>query len=140
MTAPMVHRGSCLCGGVRYEYSGGFGPFTLCHCSQCRKAQGSAFAAVLPIQAQGFRLVAGEALLKAYESSPGKERVFCGVCGSPLFSRLRALPGVLRLRAGSLDTPVEQAPAMHIFAASKASWDTIADGLPQHAERPAPQQ
>jgi len=132
-----IHRGSCLCGGVRYEYAGGFDLFTLCHCMQCRKAQGSAYAAVLPIAAADFRLLQGEALLKAYSSSHGKERVFCSNCGSPLFSRLLARPELLRLRAGTLDTPLPVRPQAHIFAASKAEWDDILDGVPQYAERPS---
>jgi hypothetical protein len=104
---------------------------------QCRKAQGSAYAAVLPIAAADFRLLQGEALLKAYSSSPGKERVFCSNCGSPLFSRLLARPELLRLRAGTLDTPLPVRPQAHIFAASKAEWDDILDGVPQYAERPS---
>lgn len=41
--------GSCLCGGICYEYDGEIEEISVCHCSQCRKAQGSAFAAVSPI-------------------------------------------------------------------------------------------
>lgn len=132
----MVHRGSCLCGGVRYEYSGEFGLFVYCHCSKCRKAQGSAFASNAPVEEAKFRLLQGSELLKAYASSPGKQRVFCSNCGSPLYSRADALPGVLRLRMGTLDTPVGKKPQAHIFAASRAEWYDILDGLPQHAERP----
>jgi hypothetical protein len=131
-----VHRGSCLCGGVRYEYSGAFGQFVYCHCSKCRKAQGTAFASNAPVEEAKFRLLQGAELLKAYASSPGKQRVFCGNCGSPLYSRADALPGVLRLRMGSLDTPAGSKPQAHIFAASRAEWYDILDGLPQHAERP----
>ncbi len=36
--------GSCLCGGVKYEVSGGIQTVTNCHCSLCRKMSGSAFA------------------------------------------------------------------------------------------------
>lgn len=131
-----VHRGSCLCGGVRYEYEGEFKVFVYCHCSQCRKAQGSAFGSNAPVEAAKFRLLQGRDLLKAYESSPGKERVFCGVCGSPLYSRLRGKPELLRLRMGSLDTPPGFKPQAHIFAADKAVWHDITDDLPQHAQRP----
>ncbi|MDR3416982.1 MAG: GFA family protein [Nevskia sp.] len=131
-----VHRGSCLCGGVRYEYRGEIGLFTLCHCSQCRKAQGSAFVAVVPVAEDGFSLLQGADLLKSYTSSPGKERVFCGVCGSPLYSRHVGKPGVLRLRAGTLDTPVGRRPDAHIFVASKADWYEPSDGVAQFAERP----
>ena len=56
--------GSCLCGGVRYRYDGEIGEISLCHCSQCRKAHGSAFAAVSPVAAARFRIVAGESLLR----------------------------------------------------------------------------
>jgi hypothetical protein len=131
-----TYQGSCLCGGVRYTYTGGFGGFIYCHCSLCRKAQGSAFGANAPVDEAGFQLLQGEALLKAYESSPGKQRVFCSHCGSPLYSRSAAVPGVLRLRLGLLDTPPPLGPQAHIFAASKAPWYDILDGLPQFAQRP----
>ena len=36
-------RGSCLCGGVRYEITGPLSGALNCHCSMCRKAQGAAF-------------------------------------------------------------------------------------------------
>jgi hypothetical protein len=131
-----AHSGSCLCGGVRYEYTGELGAVVYCHCAQCRKAQGTAFGTNAPIAADQFRLLAGAELLKSYESSPGKQRVFCANCGSPLYSRLLARPEVLRLRIGSLDTPLRSKPEAHIFAASKAEWYDILDGLPQHAGRP----
>jgi hypothetical protein len=131
-----TYRGSCLCGGVRYEYAGEFGAFIYCHCRQCRKAQGSAFGANAPMDEAQFRLLQGAELLKAYESSPGKQRVFCGTCGSPIFSRFDGKPGVLRLRMGTLDTPLAIRPQQHQFVAAKAEWYDILDGLPQHAERP----
>jgi len=130
-----VHRGGCLCGGVRYEYGGEFTQFVYCHCGQCRKAQGSAFASNAPIEEAKFRLLAGAELLKGYASSPGKQRVFCGNCGSPIYSKAAAKPGVLRLRMGTLDTPPGIKPQAHIYTASKAAWYDILDGLPQHAER-----
>jgi hypothetical protein len=130
-----TYSGSCLCGGVRYEYRGDFGPFIYCHCVKCRKAQGTAFGTNAPVDAAGFRLLQGEELLKAYESSPGKQRVFCTNCGSPLFSRAADKPGLLRLRMGTLDTPIGFKPQAHNFVATKAEWYDILDGLPQHAER-----
>jgi hypothetical protein len=129
----MSRAGGCLCGGVRYVLRGEPGPITLCHCGQCRKAQGGAAAAVSPVRAAEFEITQGAELLRAYESSPGKERVFCGRCGSPLFSRRAADTDFLRLRIGSLDAPVGRKPAAHIFVGSKADWDEICDGVPQYA-------
>src|SRR5947208_1769811 len=37
--------GRCLCGGVRYEIDGEIGSVVYCHCSQCRRASGTALAA-----------------------------------------------------------------------------------------------
>ena len=56
--------GGCLCGGVRYQYDGKIGEISICHCAQCRKAQGSAFAAVSPVATARLRILAGAELLK----------------------------------------------------------------------------
>lgn len=126
-------QGGCLCGAVRYEVAAGaLGPVVLCHCGQCRKAQGSAFAAVAPLRAADFRLLAGAESLRGFESSPGKWRSFCGGCGSPIHSRRDALPERLRLRVGTLDAPFAARPSAHIHVASKAAWWVITDDLPQH--------
>lgn len=125
-------RGSCLCGGVRYEYDGSIDEISICHCSQCRKAQGSAFVAVAPLRSDRFRIIAGAELLKEYRAIPQKARVFCSRCGSPIYSARDDLPGVRRLRLGTVETPVECANAYHIFTGSKASWYAITDELPQY--------
>jgi hypothetical protein len=127
-----MHTGSCLCGAVRYEVQGDLAPIQLCHCADCRKAQGSAFGANIPVATADFRLVSGQDALRAYEHSPGKERVFCGTCGSPVISRLLAKPEVVRLRAGTLDAPVGAALAFHFYTASKADWWEINDGVMQY--------
>ncbi len=61
--------------------------------------------------------------------------MFCGNCGSPIFSARDDLPGIRRLRLGSLDTPFTCADAYHIFVDSKATWEIIGDGLPRYRER-----
>jgi hypothetical protein len=127
-------QGGCLCGGVRYEYDGELQEVSLCHCSQCRKAQGSAFVAVCPVEASKFRLLAGAELLKEFRAVPGKARVFCSNCGSPLYSARDDLPGVKRLRLGTVETPFHCDKAYHIFTDSKASWFDITDALPQYPQ------
>lgn len=109
----------------------------ICHCSQCRKAQGSAFASALPVAAEAFTLERGQELLRTFESSPGKERVFCGRCGSPVYSRRASRPGMLRIRAGLMDQPLPVRPAFHQYVADKANRWSIDDDLPKFAEAPA---
>jgi hypothetical protein len=123
--------GSCLCGEVTLEYDGPIGPLTLCHCSQCRRAHGSAFSASTPVQKVHFRFTGGKQRITEYESRPGKYRAFCSVCGSQLYSRLDAITGVLRLRVGVINEPLGKGPASHVFTGSKSDWFTITDDVPR---------
>lgn len=129
-----MRTGGCLCGAVRYEVTGEIAPIQLCHCSQCRKAQGGPFGANAPVAADAFRLVQGGDVLREYRASPGKRRVFCGTCGGPIFSQRDDAPETLRLRAGTLDDGAGLTLGFHIQAASKAPWWPIEDELPQHLE------
>lgn len=128
------HHGACLCQGIRFSIAGPLAPIQVCHCAQCRQAQGGPFATNIPVETSALTFHAGQTLLQSYASSPGKERVFCKVCGSPVFSRRASLPGVVRIRAGLLQEPVATQVAFHAFTASKAGWWPILDDLPQHAE------
>ncbi len=127
------HLGSCLCGGVRYRVLGALAPIQVCHCNQCRRAQGGAFATNIPVATSQLDFLSGENLLKSFEASPGKERVFCGRCGSPVLSRRASRPGVVRLRAGLLEDPVEAKVGFHFYANDAASWWPVEDdGLPRY--------
>ena len=131
-----MYNGSCLCGEVQFTVSGSLEPIQICHCRQCRKAQGTPFVTNIPVAETSFSLTAGESLLRSFESSPGKQRVFCGNCGAPVYSRRASDPGRLRLRAGLLDGELPVRAAFHIFAAHKANWWEIGDDLPRFDEFP----
>ena len=129
-------KGSCLCNSIQYEIHGELGPTMMCHCSKCRKANGSAFAVNSVVKTEEFHFVKGKEFVSEFESTPGVFRTFCKCCGTPLFSRRTSQPELLRLRIGSLDTPVDVKPQAHIFVGSKAAWDEIHDDIPQYDERP----
>ncbi len=126
-----MHTGSCLCGGVKFTIEGDLEPIQICHCGQCRKAQGSAFATNIPVPVQAFKLVMGAGLLRSFQSSPGKDRVFCKQCGSPVYSKKATMPDVLRIRAGLLDGKLATSPVVHFYTQYKANWWEITDGIPQ---------
>jgi hypothetical protein len=129
-----MHTGQCLCGGVRFEIDGELAPIEICYCKQCQRAQGTALATNIPVALSAFRLIAGEELIRSYESSPGKSRCFCSVCGSPLYSKRESLPDVLRIRAGLIDGVLATRPVAHFHTNSKPNWWQIRDDLPQRAE------
>lgn len=130
--------GSCLCGGVRFRIEDKLAPIQICHCGQCRKAQGTPFATNMPVAVSAFTLLSGAELLKAYESSPGKQRLFCATCGAPIYSRKDARPDVIRVRAGLIDEPLQARPAYHFYTGSKSGWWEISDNLPQFLKLPVP--
>ena len=123
-------KGSCLCGGIRYEIDSDLGPVTNCHCIQCRKSSGASFATNASVPVGSFRFVMGGDLLREWESSPGIRRCFCGRCGSQILKRKDASPESIRLRLGTLDTDPGVKPSKHIFVGSKAAWLEITDDLP----------
>jgi hypothetical protein len=105
-----------------------------CHCSMCRKAHAAPFATYVAARADNYALTAGEERIATHRSSDKNARCFCSRCGSVVpgtpGERLAFMP------AGCLDDDPGARPLMHIFAASKAPWYTIADDLPQSPEYP----
>lgn len=113
--------GSCLCGAVRYEIDRLGGPIVHCHCATCRKAHAAAYATTARVMREHFRWVAGEDKLSAFESSPGKLRRFCSVCGAHLVAERPAQPHVI-LRVATLDEYPGERPVMHIWTSHDVPW------------------
>ena len=125
-------KGHCLCGGVQYEYDGEITELAVCHCYQCKRAQGTPFVTNAPIDYHRFRILHGEGLLKAYESSPNKNRVFCSCCGSPMFSQRIDAPDVIRLRVGTVSEGHIPEPHYQIYCESKSEWCVLSDDKPKY--------
>ena len=133
-----MHQGSCLCGAIRYTINGELSEFGYCHCSSCRKASGSAFAANVSVPVEAFDVTSGASHLRSFESSPGKHRHFCGVCASPLFTKVGDTPSVVRIRLGCLDTAFTERPKAHIFVGEKAGWAGLDEGVSAYETWPDP--
>lgn len=131
-----MHKGSCLCGAVAYAIDAPIESATHCHCSQCRKGHGAAFATYANVRREHFRFTQGLDWVAEFQSSPGVTRTFCRRCGSNLqWFAEKPYPNWLSVALGTLDTPLHGIAQKHIHAESCASWYVIADGLPVE-ERP----
>lgn len=123
-------RGSCLCGAVTYEIAGPLLGAGNCHCSICRKSNGAAFATWTFVAPAQFHWTGGVDQIGRYASSPGTERCFCKLCGSPLAA---AHSGAVReVVLATVDGDPGVRPSEHIFTGSKSPWFEITDTLPQH--------
>jgi hypothetical protein len=85
----------------------------------------------------GSALLRGGDCLRAYDSSPGAKRSFCGRCGSPLLFESTRWPGEVHVTLASVDPGIAATlqPQGHVHWAHRAPWiGDIDDGLPRHAE------
>jgi len=128
-------RGSCLCGGIRFEVDC-VPVLHSCHCTKCRKAHGTAFRTAATVPADTFRFLAGEDLVTVWRDAPqGYAAAFCRVCGSNAPSVSEAL-GLAFVPAGLFDEDPGARPRFHVFVGSKAPWWEITDDATQYEEFP----
>ena len=128
-----TYRGSCLCGGIRYEIAQALSDFGYCYCRSCQKASGTAFGANAGVERSKVSLSDNHRYLKEFESSPGKFRAFCSHCGSPLYAYHQASKDLIRIRLGSLDTTFDKTCKAHTFISEKAPWHSFEGSVPQFA-------
>jgi hypothetical protein len=137
-TIPVFSRrlaGRCLCGSVAYQVADAFEYAMNCHCSDCRRATGSAFKPFAGIRREHLAVTDGADATLNYGDAAAAHDVHCSRCGSLLFSVVRD-GAYAHVTMGTLTDAPSIRPSMHIFVGSKAPWHDITDDLPQHARFP----
>jgi hypothetical protein len=127
MTAKIT--GRCLCGDIRYEYSGTPSKILHCHCESCRRHASSPITTFVCVAGENFRYTSGTPV--AYASSPGVTRTHCGRCGSPI-SYASSRSSQVDLYIGTLDDPAAAVPTYHVHVAEQLPWFETADALPRY--------
>lgn len=122
--------GSCLCGAVCYRVDDDFAYSYICHCSQCRRATGSAFKPFAGIAREKLGIAEGRDQLMTYGDETGHD-AHCKRCGSLLYSVVRE-GAYVHVAMGTLVDVPSIRPTAHIFVGSKAPWFAITDDLPQY--------
>jgi len=120
--------GGCLCGAVRYVVRGEPTHVGRCHCADCRKESGSAFAIYAQWPTDAFEL---RGHVTTYDG-----RSFCPRCGARIgnLGNLGREPEV-ELRIGSLDeAPFELMPEAEIWIKRREPWLPAVEGASQHEE------
>jgi len=130
-SAPL--QGGCLCGGVRYEITAPLLSAGYCHCSHCQRRTGTGSSANARVAQEGFRLLQGQELLRAFQPPTGVAKLFCSNCGSALFSGEPLSDAEVAVRLGTLDRDPGIRPHYRQFLASAAAWEPVPeDGLERH--------
>ena len=129
--------GSCLCGAVQFSIDGILFGINYCHCQHCRKASGTAFATSAAVQRDALRFRKPNRRTLKFYTRLSETRYFCGQCGSPIYSKHDDSPDRIYIRLGTLNNDASSdgnnglQADVHIHVASKASWYTIRDSVPQ---------
>ena len=120
--------GGCLCGKIRYELTTDPLMCVACHCKNCQRQAGSALSIIVGVP-QGSVNVEGE--VKTYDdtgdSGATVKRQFCDNCGSPVFTQVVHPPGVMFIKAGTLDDTSSLKPSFHCYTKSKQDWVELGD-------------
>jgi len=130
--------GGCLCGAIRYTCDGEPMMAGHCHCEDCRRSSGTGHSSHLAVPEESLS-VTGE--VRGYERPAGSgnlvTRAFCPTCGAPIFSTNSGMPGMVFLRASSLDDLEVFQPQMHVYTVRAASWDKPTSNIPAFERMPA---
>ena len=109
-------KGYCECRRVQFEVDGEIEDFSHCHCSQCRRLHGAAFATFAGVPKASFRYLSGEDEITHYASSADHDRTFCRVCGSNIYVALDAEPESLYLSMSTLEGDPPRPSGYHILS------------------------
>jgi hypothetical protein len=129
-------RGSCWCGGVRFEVSEPFITLSFCHCTSCKRISGGVGTANGRARTEWIDVQRGRELLTTYQPDEGTAKTFCSHCGSNLFGGGWPDSEHTSVRLSAIDEGLEQRPEAHIFVRSVAAWETLPDDdLPRYDVR-----
>ena len=131
--------GGCLCGAVRYRLAGEPAMVAVCHCRTCQRNTGSAFSTNIAMPRDAVT-IEGDSLAtfqsRAYSDSPPFLRSFCSCCGSPVCAQGGSYPGIVFIKAGTLDEPAQVTPSVHIWCSEQLPWVPADGGIPRFPADP----
>jgi len=127
-----TYTGSCFCGAIRYRLESGPMFVHCCHCRDCQRQTGSAFAVNAIIETDRITVLPGEVEPEAIEMKTDSGRPHdiyrCPRCQSALWSDYGRRGVVRFVRVVTLDDPSALPPDVHIFTRSKLDWVVLPQG------------
>lgn len=124
-------QGGCQCGAVRYELTEPPLGVYNCHCTDCQKMSGAAYAMSMPVRASGFRHLQGEVTFyeKVADSGRHVRMMACAICGTRVWNDPVASPEIKVVRPGTLDDLSWAEPVGNIWTESRMPWIEIDPNL-----------
>jgi len=132
--------GRCACGAVTFTADCANVLLSAhCHCLDCQKATGSAFATVVGLPREAIEVTGADNLRSWTVTGRSGEvtREFCVTCGAPMFSESTGGPGIRFVKAGAFDEAGWIEPAIECWTSREQPWARIPTsiaGVPQNPE------
>lgn len=129
MPRTSIRTASCRCGRLRAHCSGDPVRVSICHCLECQRRTGSAFAAQARWPTRQVT-IEGEARswVRVAESGNTVDYRFCATCGSTVFYTSDVSPGVVAVPIGAFADPDFPSPRVSVYEKRKHHWvDVVGD-------------
>lgn len=119
-----VRTGHCLCGAISYQFTAAPDLVVLCHCADCQRHSGSAFSVNILVAADSLEIVGTPKNHQTVGAENGnlRDRLFCGDCGTPIFTIMHERPELVIVKAGTLDDPQGLKPSAEVWVRRAQDW------------------
>jgi len=137
--APRATRtATCRCGQLRAVCAGVPARISVCHCLDCQKRSGSAFA----VQARwpdDDVTIAGDYQIweRIADSGHCATYRFCPICGSTVTYVIEGWTGVTAIPVGAFSDPDFPSPEFSVYEQSKHDWVNISGEKVKHSSTPS---
>lgn len=128
-----THTGRCACGEVSFRLTSGPMFTHCCHCLDCQRQTGSAFAINAIIETDRIEILSGrpEAIAVPTDSGYPHDIFRCPTCKTALWSDYGRRGWMVFVRVGTLDDPTAITPDVHIYTRSRQPWVGLPADVPR---------
>ena len=126
-----VRIATCRCGQLRAACSGAPVRVSVCHCLECQKRSGSAFAVQARWPDERLRLTgAFSEWSRTGDSGTRATYRFCATCGATIAYVSESMPGLTAVPVGAFADPDFPPPGYSVYEGRKHRWVAVAgDGI-----------
>ena len=123
---------SCRCGQLTATATGTPVRISVCHCLNCQKRSGSAFAAQVRFPAEQVTTAGNSTTFTATGDNGAAHFSFCPKCGSTVTYTNDSIPGTIAIALGAFDDPYFVTPTVSVWEERQHEWLEIAGDVEHH--------
>ena len=129
------HKASCRCGQLKAVVTGDPVRVSACHCLDCKKRSGSAFAVQARWPVERFQSEGtSRTWLQRADSGNQITHHFCPECGSGLFYTIEnTFDGLIAIPLGAFDDPHFVSPKFSVWEERKNVWVEVLGDDVEHS-------